>query len=563
MQRNAPREPQLAFLLRQLSASGEGTPGIEEKLQLVAAMRGCSVEAVARLDRFFIEELERLRSGLLAAQECQEKLKGLLDKLTAAPWHPAIFLGAATMEHGQKAMVLHGNARRVVSIADDVDPNSLGIGDEVLLTGELNMVMSKSPYRGLECGETGFFERYMQDGRLVLKSREEEFLVDAASGLRDIRLKTGDEVRFHRTAWLAYEKIERSKGGHLFLEEMPGETFADIGGLDNQIAELQQSIRLHLYHPDTVKKYRLQRKKAVLIWGPPGTGKTMLARALANWLGQLSKSGRSRFMNVKPAQLHSMWYSQTEANYREAFRIAQEAGEQEPEVPVVIFFDEVDSIGSARGESLHRIDDKVLNAFMAELNGLEARGNVVVVTATNRLDTLDPALVRPGRLGDLVLKIPRPNRKAARDIFGKHLPPDIPYHLDGQSSAAAREAIIESALSRIYSPNGEAELATLTFRDGKRRVVRATDLLSGAEIAKISQAATERACLREVEDGPDGVELNDVSAGVADFLETTARTLTPLNCRKHLDDLPQDVDVVRVDPIERKVRQAYRYLNVV
>jgi SpoVK/Ycf46/Vps4 family AAA+-type ATPase len=288
-----------------------------------------------------------------------------------------------------------------------------------------------------------------------------------------------------------------------------------------------------------------------------------MARALANWLAQLSRSRRARFINVKPASLHSMWYGQTEANYREVFRVARDAGAQEPEVPVVLFFDEIDAIGAARGASIHRIDDRVLNAFMAELNGLEDRGNVLVVAATNRLDTLDPALARPGRLGDLMLRIPRPGRSAARDIFRKHLHPHIPYATNGHDPAAARDLLIEAALSRIFSPNGDGELATLTFRDGKRRPVRAQDLINGAEIAKIAQTATERACLREAENGPGGVGLEDVLSGVADFFETATQGLTPGNCRNHLEDLPQDMDVMRVDRVERKVRQPHRYLNTV
>jgi proteasome-associated ATPase len=243
------------------------------------------------------------------------------------------------------------------------------------------------------------------------------------------------------------------------------------------------------------------------------------------------------------------------------FRVAREAGAGEPDVPVVIFFDEVDSIGGERGRSVHQIDDRVSTAFMAELNGLEDRGNILVVTATNRLDTLDSALTRPGRLGDLKLRIPRPNRKAARQILEKHLSSEIPYAADGQPPERVRNDAIDTAVSMIFAPNGDSELAHIMFRDGKRRAVRASDLINGAEIASIAQAATERACARKARGGRRGLQTEDVVDAVGDFLSSAARALTPQNCRNYLDDLPQDVDVVRVDPVERKVAQPYRYIN--
>ena len=432
----------------------------------------------------------------------------------------------------------------------------------MLLGGELNVVVGKSPYSFFQSGDTASFDRYMPDRRLVIKHRDDELIVDAADSLRRSELKSGDLVRWDRSAWMAFEKVDRSKGADLFLEEGPEESFDNIGGLDRQIEELQRSIRLHLHHAEAARKYQLRRKGSVLLVGSPGVGKTMMARALANWLGTVSKSGRARFMNIKPASLHSMWYAQSEANYREAFRVAREAGDQEPETPVVMFFDEVDSLGGSRGHPVMRVDDRVLTAFMTELDGLETRGNVLVVGATNRRDAIDPALLRPGRLGDLVLEVPRPNMKAARDIFRKHLQAEVPYELEGLSSSAARRELIESAVSKIYSPNGESDLLTLTLRDGKRRVVRAKELLSGASIAKIALSAKERACVEEIETGQSGVRLTHLLSAIADEMESIAGTLTPANCRQHLTDLPQDVDVIRVERIQRRVARPHTYLHV-
>ena len=279
-------------------------------------------------------------------------------------------------------------------------------------------------------------------------------------------------------------------------------------------------------------------------------------------------------MNIKPAALHSMWYGQSEANYREAFRVARQASEAHLEVPVVMFFDEIDAIGGVRGAAQMHVNDRVLTAFMSELDGFDLRGNVLVVAASNRHDAIDPALLRPGRLGDIVLEIGRPRMAAAREIFAKHLAEDIPYASgpsapdgnrdDGNrdDGATARREIIDTVVSRIYAPNADNTLANLMFRDGSQSPVRAADLISGASIAKIVTAATDRACHRELETGESGLRLEDLLAAMEDEFQSAVGALTPTNCPAHIGGLPQDMDVVRVDRPKRKVQRLYRYLEV-
>jgi len=556
--------PEDRELIRALLAVGEGAPSLEEKLQLVQRYRR-TAEGSRRLDELLLAQLVRLDQGLAEAREAQGELRTLIDSLLAPPWLTAILLRMVMTDAGPRALVMHAGTRRVVALSENVDAMSLASGDEVYLGKELNVVLGRSPDGVPRFGETAHFERRTEDGRLVLRCRDdEEVVVDAAGPLLNDGLQGGDQVRWDRSVWLAFEKLERSKGTHMFLEETPEERFENIGGLDAQIERIQRCILLHRKHAPMAQRYGIRRTTGILLVGKAGVGKTMLARALCNWLAQQCRSGRARFMNIKPASLHSMWYSQSEANYREAFRVAREAGNAEPDVPVVMFFDEVDSVGASRGGWGMRVDDRVQTALMAELDGVERRGNILVVAATNRHTVMDPALIRPGRLGDEVIEIPRPNMKGARAIFAKYLLADMPYAVSdrGGNGVDAREHILDSVVSHLYAPNGNSELATLVFRDGTQRPVRAADLMSGAIIAQIANAAKERACTREIETGAEGVRVDDLLSAAGEQCATAARVLTPANCREHLSGLPDDVDVVSVVPTARKVKNHHSYLNL-
>jgi proteasome-associated ATPase len=551
-----------ASALRTLLRMGGGASSLEDRVRWLAQLRRDSPDSSEALDSTVLAELARCQEGLGRARAAQGELKALLDRLTAPPWQPAVFLGATRTPDGDGALVAQGAMRRVVQVNDGVGLADLKPGDEVLLSKELNALVGRSEPPMLRAGDVAAFERHTADGRLVLNVHEEETIVTAGASLDAGALRSGDLVRWDRALGMAFEAVERSSGRDIFLEDTPAETFADIGGLDDEIEELQRAVLMRFRHGPLVEKYGLKPKRSVLLWGPPGTGKTMLARALAHQLSVVSPSGRARFASVKPGSLNSVWFGQSERNYREVFRAARTAGEREPDIPVCLYFDEVDSIGAARGHASGRVDDRVLTAFLSELDGLESRGNVMVVASTNRRDVLDPGLVRPGRLGDCVIHVPAPGRKGSRAVLSRHLRPDIPYAANGHGSdiAATREEILDRAVAHLFAPNEQRDLAVLMFRDGKRREVKPGDLVSGAVLAKVALAAVERACVREARSGEAGVRADDVLDALDAEMATAARVLTPANCRSYISGLPQDVDVVSVQMVERQAVEASRYV---
>ena len=550
----------LLQILLEGDANARARMGMVLHLQELRHGGGITEEVI---DHTLLTAVMRLRSGLNHATAAQKELHALVQQVTRPPWFPAMFVESMAVGEENLARVTHGGGGRVVGLGPDVDPEELNCGDEVLLSHDLNLLVAKAPHALLPSGELARFERYTEDKRLLLRFRDEEIMVHSGAMLADGELSHGDLVRWNRDAALALEKIERSEGRHHFLEDTPAETFADIGGLDPQIETLTNMLLIDIMGRSEASMYQLRRRGSVLLTGPPGTGKTLMARACANWLGRQAASGRSRFMNIKPGGLGSVWYSQTEANLREVFAVAREAGDEEPDVPVVMFFDEIDGLGGARGRSFNSVEDRVLDSFMVELDGLSDRGNVFVIAATNRPDILDGGLMRAGRLRDNVIEVPRPGRQGARAIFSRYLKPELPYAHNGEGAEAARQTLIDSTVSRLYAANGEADLAWLTLRDGTQRLVQIKDLLSGADIARISREALETACRRDIQsEGRErGVRLEDLLRAVAGEVEEMAGMLAPHNCGMHLTDLPAGMDVVRVEPIRKKAARAYRYLE--
>jgi proteasome-associated ATPase len=528
----------------------------EEKVRQLGEARRQSAAMSDQMDLYLVAEIGRLHEDMARFRETHGAMRATLEKYSMPPLFPAVFLKQLA---AGPLVLMPGGGRRVVNSADGVNLEALRPGDDVLLSPELNLLVGVAGDTGVRGGEVGIVDRLLDGNRAVVSHRDDKFIVTLAGPLCGLEetLANGDSIRFDRNQMLAYEKLPASDGSHLFFQDPPKASFAAIGGLDAVIRDLKRAVSLRLVHPEAAMVYGAAVPGAYLFEGPPGTGKTMLAGALAEYVGELSGTGRSLFMNVRPGELRSMWYGETERNFRELFRAARIAGEREERVPVIVFFDELDSIAATRGRFGRQIDDRIVQAFASEIDGITNRGNILLIGATNRRDAIDPALLRPGRFGDHSIRIPRPNMAAARSILDKHLYAGAPYGGDG------REEIIDAAVSRLYSPNGVMRICKLVLRDASEREVKAPDLMSGASLAKIAQAALSRACYRDIDTGEPGVRVEDIFAGIDEEMESLSRLLTPLNARDHIQDLPDDVDVVRVDrPKGQRARSGHRHLAV-
>lgn len=553
-------------ILRDIFATGEGAPPKAQKLERIASIRAHSPEASRELDCAMVDHHEHMSRMWNEAQADQEEMRKLIEKVTSPPLYSVDFLGVEMTPQGVRARVASEKLRTLVTATDDIDLEALTVGQELFLNNQRNIILSASRQDRGKYGEVYKFVRMTQDDRLVLQLRGEQCVARPGDSLKDVKLKEGDLVLYNPSTRVAYEKIGRSEGSDRFLEEMPSETFDDIGGLTRQIRRIQTIIELQLYHKDVVEKFKGRPKRGIILYGPPGTGKTMIVRALVNWLRSISPAGKVHFINVKPGELKSKWHGEDEENYREVFRVAREASRRDPDIPVVIYFDELDGIGATRGSAGRRtVEDRTMPALMGELDGLEKRGNILVIASTNRIDMVDEGLLRAARFGDLKLEVPRPSMIAAADILRKHLRADIPYdagHVGGDA-AAAREEIIDTAVSTVFSPNGaNKELATITFRDGEHQVVGYADLICGASLANIAQSAIELAQIREVETGRSGVRLEDVLTAVEEAGASAVAALTRENCLNYLPNLSHDRDVVDVSVTARKTKASHQYLNL-
>jgi proteasome-associated ATPase len=497
-----------------------------------------------------LREKFALQQALGEVRAHQEALREQVEALCAPERYPAVVTGVH--QNGELTVEVHGAGQRLrVAVHPDVDPAGLRVGARGLLTRGRNCLLEVNAAPA-DWHEVATFEGYAEGGRLLLRHQEQLVAATPTDGLAAQVLRKGDLVGFDRDGpWLAYEKVEPPGKEDLFIEQTPADRFEELGGLDREIAQLKRVVRFRIQHPDLAERYRLPAKRGILLEGPPGNGKTKLARCLARFVAELVPAGECRFMAVSGSSDYSMWLGQSEQRLIARFRAARELA-TEGGVPVVMFFDEIDALGRRRGSDLGGgAPDRILATFLAELDGMQRVGNVIVIGATNRADILDAGLVRPGRLGDLRLRIPPPTRAAARAILARYLGNGLPLAGDAGE-------VIEALLSRVYSPRGEhAELARVTLRDGRKVTAGGRDLVSGALLENVVRVAAEEAADREAQTGAAGVTEDDLAAALDRELSGAARLLSPGNVRGYVPRLPQDMDPVAVEVIARAGTASY------
>jgi hypothetical protein len=544
-----------------LPAGPEPVTHLEARLALIDHRRKASHETSEALDRFLLERYAKLgaRNASLERQlndvsAIQAELRVMLDQATSAPWFPGVFLRCVETTVGPLAEVFHDGGRRLVRLADGVNADALVAGQVVYLGHERNAVLDVAPGQLPEAGEIATVERMLDDGRVILRDRDTQVLVHAAQALHDAGVGPGDSVRWSRELTLALEPVESSAPSELFVSEhLSAQPTQRLGGLASEIEQVVSLFTRSIAQPEMATRYGLSHGNTLLLHGPPGNGKTSIARIVGAALAAATGE-RCRFASVKGAQLESPWVGTTQHNVRELFR---ELGRDSS--PTILFIDEVDAIGRARGGIGGHYSDKFLSAWLTEIDGLERRhGSIGIIASTNRKDLIDQALLE--RLSGMELFIGRPSLETAREIFAIHLMPTLPFGPNGAEAERTREDIIETAVGSLYSPNADNTVAELRFRDGSARPVAAREMLSGRSIEQICVHSRRNAFRRHAEGGTQGVRVEDMEAAVAQSLDCLASTLSPANASALLSDLPQDLDVVAVKPVRRKLA-AHRYFQ--
>jgi len=462
-----------------------------------------------------VEKNHRLEYALRELREEVVQLGERVEKLTRPPSPYGIVVGRNPDDHFD--VLVNGRKLRV-SVGGNIDCDTIELGSEVLLNDSMSIVETRHPEHA---GDVVTLTKVLEDGiRAIVSFRgDDERVCELSDSLRGANLRSGDLLRLDSRSNLLLERLLQPEVEHLLLEHVPNVTFADIGGLDDQIEKIRDAVELPFLHADLFAEYQLPAPKGILLYGPPGCGKTLIAKAVANSLAQRvaaktgDDKGRSYFINIKGPELLNKYVGETERQIRLVFQRAREKSEEG--WPVIIFFDEMDSMFRTRGTGVSSdMESTIVPQLLAEIDGADKLQNVIIIGATNREDLIDPAILRPGRL-DVKIRVDRPNRNAAQQILLRYLSDDLPF---GEGSQIAD--IVDLAIDRIFAETADNRFLEITYQNGEKEELFYKDFLSGAMLENIVRRAKKKAIKRRISGGDGGIIASDLISSVVDeFLE--------------------------------------------